>query len=87
MPDNNDLQIVQDIIFDSFHASWQGTPFDALEDKNFEQILWELHKINFRFEFQALDRRAHINMPFENSYNTDIQLMACFPEHSFVIPL
>ena len=83
---DNDLQMVQDIIFDSSHASWQGTPFDALEDKHFEQILWELHEINFRFEFQALDRRARIDTPFENSHNADIQLMACFPEHSFAIP-
>jgi hypothetical protein len=25
-----------------------------------QEILWEIYELNFRFEFKALDRRAHI---------------------------
>ena len=29
------------------NASWLGVPFDQLDPEHFEQIIWELHEVNF----------------------------------------
>ncbi len=77
---------VADMMINIERASWHGIAYDALNDNHLEQILWELHEINFRFEFQALDRRARVNTPFETLPDGDIALMGCFPEMSFAVP-
>ena len=66
-------------------AAWHGIPFENLQDEHFEQILWELAEINFRFEFQALDRRARRNTPFE-SLDVHSSLAACVPDLLFAVP-
>lgn len=58
----------------------------CLRPENFEQILWELSEINFRFEFQALDRRGRRGTPYEQDINVDADLMACVPDGSFSTP-
>lgn len=79
-------EFVADMVINTERASWQGLAFNALDNKHLEQILWELHKINFRFEFQALDRRARMDTPFETLPDSDIALLTCFPEMSFAAP-
>ncbi|TFK60528.1 hypothetical protein BDN72DRAFT_904875 [Pluteus cervinus] len=37
--------------------SWRGTPFPALGPSEFEQVLWELCELGFRYEVVALDGR------------------------------
>ena len=39
---------------------WNGTDFDAMESRHFEDLLWELAEFNFQFELAALD--AHISV-------------------------
>ena len=77
---------VADMVMDTSRAAWQSLAYGALNDNHLEQILWELHEVNFRFEFQALDRRARLNTPFETLPDSDIALMVCFLEMSFTVP-
>ena len=83
---DTETEFVADMMIQTERASWQNIAYDALNDNHLEQILWELHEINFRFEFQALDRRARMNTPFETLSDSDVALMACFPEMSFTVP-
>ncbi|TFK58897.1 hypothetical protein BDN72DRAFT_906326 [Pluteus cervinus] len=39
-------------------AIWNGRPFGELTNTEYEEILWELCELNFRYEFIALDARA-----------------------------
>ena len=79
----DDVQIAEQLSLTTTRSSWQGIRFDDLTDAHLEQILWELAELNFRFEFQALDRRARIGTPFEEEM-VDMALRACFPDRSFV---
>lgn len=83
---NAEVQLADTVDLSTAGCSWHGIPFDELGQQHFEQILWELAEINFRFEFQALDRRARIHAPHEHLPGADIDLMACVPNHSFAIP-
>ena len=40
---------------ESNSISWNGIDFDVLEDRHFEEVLWELAEFNFWFELAALD--------------------------------
>ena len=51
-----DVQLSDNINLGTTGCSWHGISFANLRPPHFEQILWELSEINFRFEFQALDR-------------------------------
>lgn len=44
-----------------------------------QEILWELYELNFRFEFKALDRRAHIPVGEVDGPSRDQLILACFP--------
>lgn len=54
--------------------TWNGKAFEALGKDEFEEILWELAELNFRFELSALDSRA-------STSNVDRPKLvsACFP--------
>ena len=80
------IEFVADMVIDTERASWQDLAYDALNDKHLEQILWELHEVNFRFEFQVLDRCARMDTPFESATDSNIALMECFLEMSFAAP-
>ena len=67
-------------------VSWQDIPFSDLQTVHFEQILWEMAEINFRFEFQALDCWARTGTPYEDQPESEIMLMCCFPDQSFAVP-
>ena len=82
---NDDVQIVERLDLTTARSSWYGIPFDRLTDGHFEQILWELAELNFRFEFQALDRRARLGTPFEEEI-ADEALVACFADQSLAVP-
>ena len=84
--ENSDVQTQSTMEINSSRASWLGIPFDQLEPLHFQQILWELHELCFRFEFCALDCHARIGTPFENDGDSDILLINCVPENSFSVP-
>ena len=44
-----------------------------------QEILWEIYELNFRFEFKALDHRAHIPVGGVNGPPRDQLILACFP--------
>ncbi len=67
-------------------ASWLGVPFPNLEPVHFEQILWEMHELCFRFEFHALDERARLQTPYEKDPQAEALLDQCFPTNSMVVP-
>ncbi|KAG6875823.1 hypothetical protein C0992_002164, partial [Termitomyces sp. T32_za158] len=65
--------------------SWNGKPFAALEDKDLEEILWELAELNFRQEFLALDLRIHGSDP---DFIRQRRISGCFPGQQLLpIPL
>jgi hypothetical protein len=55
-------------------VTWNGKAFESLGREEFEEILWELAELNFRFELLALDSRA-------STKNVDCQKLIsdCFP--------
>ena len=55
---------------------WNGTDFDALGDHQFEEVLWELAKLNFRFELAALDGRMSGLMVSDHNP----LVVTCFPD-------
>ena len=59
---------------ESNSVSWNGIDFDALGDRHFEEVLWELAELNLRFELAALDRR--MSGSAERSY----LIAKCFPD-------
>ena len=44
-----------------------------------QEILWEIYELNFRFEFKALDCRAHIPVEEVDGPSHDQLILACFP--------
>lgn len=44
-----------------------------------QEILWELHELNFRCEFLALDHHAHDPIQTNSSYLREEMVLACFP--------
>ena len=44
-----------------------------------QEILWEIYELNFRFEFKALDHRAHIPVGGVDGPPRDQLILACFP--------
>lgn len=44
-----------------------------------QEILWELYELNFRYEFFALDRRAHVPVIGANGPPREELILACFP--------
>jgi hypothetical protein len=83
---DSDVQFAGDIDPSTEGCAWHGIPFEDLRPEHFEQILWELSEVNFRFEFQALDCRARRGTAYEHDTNSDTALMACVPDGSFVAP-
>ena len=81
-----DVQISDNLDVSTEGCLWHGIPFTHLQQEHFEQILWELSEINFRFEFQALDRRGRRGTWYEQDMDADISLMACVPDASFAVP-
>ena len=61
---------------ESNSVSWNGTNFDALGDRNFEEVLWELSELNFRFELAALDLRMSGSTPVDHYH----LVVKCFPD-------
>jgi hypothetical protein len=59
---------------------WFGISFNDMQPVHFEQLLWELCEINFRFEFQALNNR--ISRDPSHPAQTLTKLLACFPGES-----
>ncbi|KAK1224749.1 hypothetical protein PQX77_012333 [Marasmius sp. AFHP31] len=68
--------------------TWDGTRFstDQLSDPCLvKQIVWELYELNFRFEFQALDRKCQGTMYITygvgeaSSFNPEIQACSADP--------
>ena len=80
------IDIATSINTTRINTSWLGIPFDQLEPEHFEQILWELHEVNFQYEFRALDQRAHYRTPYSDDPHTENLLAACFPDSSFSFP-
>ncbi len=81
----SDVQIASNIDM-NMKPLWHGVPFEDLEPVHFEQMLWELSEINFRYEFQALDVRCRRGTPHEYDHNIQESLMACFPDGAFSVP-
>jgi hypothetical protein len=44
-----------------------------------QEILWELHELNFRFEFLALDHYAHDPTMSKEGKSREDMILACFP--------
>jgi hypothetical protein len=61
---------------ESNSVSWNGIDFDALGDHHFEEVLWELAELNFRFELAALDGRMSGLMVSDRNP----LVVACFPD-------
>lgn len=55
-------------------VTWNGKAFADLGKDDFEEILWELAELNFRFELMALDSRASTN-----KVDRQKLVSACFP--------
>ena len=55
---------------------WNGIDFDALGDHHFEEVLWELAELNFRFELAALDSRMS-GSTVSDRYHL---VVTCFPD-------
>ena len=83
---STDVDLSEHLEVSTAGCTWHGLPFDSLRPEYFEQILWELSEINFRFEFQALDRRGRRGTPHERDGNTHASLMACVPDGAFSTP-
>jgi hypothetical protein len=82
----SDVELSDALDVSTAGCSWHGIPFHNLRPEHFEQILWELAEINFRFEFRALDRRGRHGTPHQDDPDTDTALMACVPDGSFAVP-
>jgi hypothetical protein len=61
---------------ESNSISWNGTDFDALGDRQFEEVLWELAELNFRFELAALDGRMSRSTAVDRFH----LIVKCFPD-------
>jgi hypothetical protein len=61
---------------ESNSVSWNGIDFDALGDRHFEEVLWELAELNFRFELAALDGRMS-GLTASDRYHLVVK---CFPD-------
>ena len=70
-----DIEIATTIDMIHVNASWLGVPFDDLEQEHFEQIIWELHEVNFRYEFHALDQRARYGTPYSDDPHVESLLL------------
>ncbi len=81
------IEVQSSIDFEQVNASWLGVPYGQLEQEHFKQILWELHKLCFRYEFRALDLRACLHTPFKDNPNSESLLMQCFPDYSLGVPM
>lgn len=55
-------------------VTWNGKAFKDLGKDDFEEILWELAELNFRFELMALDLRASTSQVDRQKL-----ISACFP--------
>ncbi|TFK59406.1 hypothetical protein BDN72DRAFT_905871 [Pluteus cervinus] len=57
-------------------STWRGKPFDNLVNSDFQEILWEINELSFRFEFMALDSRlsSDADKPFHH-----VDVDECFP--------
>ncbi|KAF9456582.1 hypothetical protein BDZ94DRAFT_1315007 [Collybia nuda] len=66
-PDGSRLQV-----------SWNGKTFEDLGKDDFEEIIWELAELNFRFELLALDSRA----TNESSASRQELVLKCLPRTS-----
>jgi hypothetical protein len=62
---------------------WQEqhlSPGELPDQRVAQEILWELYELNFRFEFMALDSRAHTPPTVRtNSLSREDLLLKCFP--------
>jgi hypothetical protein len=62
---------------------WQEqrlSPGELPDQRVAQEILWELFELNFRFEFMALDLRAHIPLAVPtNGFSREDLLLKCFP--------
>ncbi|KAK0471580.1 hypothetical protein IW261DRAFT_1571872 [Armillaria novae-zelandiae] len=58
-------------------AFWHGKNYEALQQEECQEILWELAEVNFRCEFKALHRHATAN---SSSNMQNISIMRCFPD-------
>ena len=61
---------------ESNSVSWNGIDFDALGNHHFEEVLWELAELNFRFELAALDARMS-GLTAPDRYHL---IVKCFPD-------
>jgi hypothetical protein len=61
---------------ESNSVSWNDIGFDALEDRHFEEVLWELTELNFRFELAALDCRMSGSTVSDRHH----LVVKCFPD-------
>jgi hypothetical protein len=62
--------------------TWQGQTVSSTylpPVKVAQEILWEIYELNFRFEFMALDRRAHIPVEGVDEPSREQLVLACFP--------
>lgn len=56
--------------------SWRGKPASQLGDPDYQEILWEINELNFRFELLALDSRLSKN---KNYLDRQRLIESCFP--------
>lgn len=59
---HTDLVSIDALDLSTQNARWEGKLVSELGKPEYERILWELCELNFRFEFQALDRRLTTQM-------------------------
>ncbi|KAK0480488.1 hypothetical protein EDD18DRAFT_1363666 [Armillaria luteobubalina] len=55
-------------------AFWCGKNYEALQQEECQEILWELAEVNFHCEFKALHQRA------TGSNVQNLPIMRCFPD-------
>ena len=68
--------------------SWQGQTLSSTSVplvQIAQEILWELYELNFRFEFMALDRRAHIPPEGSDGPPREPLILSCFGETSLAV--
>ncbi|TFK59350.1 hypothetical protein BDN72DRAFT_865224 [Pluteus cervinus] len=73
---NEDGVCVTNSSHPSLPSTWRGKPFDTLINPDFQEILWEINELSFRFEFMALDSRlsSEADKPFHH-----VKVDECFP--------
>lgn len=73
-----------DINFDTLFPNTTAPP-PPITASDAQKVLWELSELNFRFELQALDRRASASTSDEDVHERQEMVNSCFPAAPSII--